>query len=202
MSTMKVEPKAPATEPKARVAPPEGEPATAVERRVPAPPAPWEGRPFEFMHRASQEMDQTFERFFEDLGLRWPRLADRLGLLPHEVEAEPAAWLPRVDVLERKGNLVIRVDLPGLTAEDVNVEITDDMLTIKGERRQEAEEEREGYYYTERRYGNFYRAIPLPEGIETARANAEFRDGVLQVAMPTPARPERKPRRLEIHGHK
>ena len=93
---------------------------------------------------------------------------------------------------------MIRADLPGLSKEDVKVEIADGVITIEGERKQEKKEEREGYFYSECGYGSFYRAIPIPEGAEASQATAEFRQGVLEVTVPVPSRPESKARRLEV----
>ena len=81
--------------------------------------------------------------------------------------------------------------------EDVKVELTNNVLTISGERKEEEEEKREGYYRSERSYGSFYRQLPLPEGAKTDTAKAEFNDGVLQVTMQAPAREPQK-RLLEI----
>src|SRR6266536_6620509 len=93
--------------------------------------------------------------------------------------------------------MIIRDDLPGLTKDDVNVEITEDAIKIRGERRQEKEEDEAGYYRSERSYGSFYREIPLPSGVSREEANATFRNGVLEITMPTPAR-QPSSRRLEI----
>jgi HSP20 family protein len=100
-------------------------------------------------------------------------------------------------VLQKNGEFTVRVDLPGLKKDDVKVELTDNLLTVSGERQEEKEEKREGYYRSERSYGSFYRQIPLPEGSKTDTAKAEFTDGVLQITMQAPER-EPKARRLEI----
>jgi len=92
---------------------------------------------------------------------------------------------------------VIRADLPGLSKDDVNVEMNDDAITISGERRNENEEQREGYYRSERSYGSFYRQIPLPEGVNPKDAQATFRDGVLEITLKAPQLKSQK-RRLEI----
>ena len=103
-------------------------------------------------------------------------------------------WAPQVEVLEKNGQSIVRADLPGLDKNDVKVEVTDDGLTIRGERKQESEEKKEGYYRSERCYGSFYRLIPLPEGVQGDRASASFKNGVLEVTMPTPTK-EMKPAR-------
>ena len=159
--------------------------------------------PFTLIRRFADEMDRLFEDFGGGFGLRMPSLLTR-GHEPFRRESRlvPAEWSPRVDILERDGQFVVRADLPGLTKEDIKVELTENLLTLQGERKQEKKEEREGYYYNERFQGSFYRAIPLPEGIDASKATAEFRNGVLEVVMPAPARPESKARRLEINEGK
>jgi HSP20 family protein len=105
-------------------------------------------------------------------------------------------WAPDVDVVQKNDQLTIRADLPGLSKDEVSVELTDNAITIQGERKREHEEEREGFYRSERSYGTFSRVIPLPEGAITEEAKATFRDGVLEITMPAP--PATKGRRLEI----
>jgi HSP20 family protein len=155
--------------------------------------------PFSFMRRFAEEMDHLFDDFGFETGWRMPRLLTKgLELPRREVRAIAAAWAPKIDVLEREGQFVVRADLPGMSREDVKVDVHDNLLEIQGERKAEKKEEREGYYHSECSYGSFYRAIPLPEGAEPSKATAEFRKGVLEVTVPTPPRPEMKARRLEI----
>src|SRR6185437_10660695 len=131
--------------------------------------------PFALMRRFSDEMDRMFE--------------GRRG--------EFARWSPAVDVSERDGKLEIRADLPGLNEKDVKIEVTDEGLTIQGERKHEHEENREGYHRSERSYGQFYRVIPLPEGANVDQARAEFRNGELRVSVPVPQQ-QRKSREIPI----
>ena len=141
-----------------------------------------------------RQMTSEFDRMFDQPGwraFRWPALRDRTA-------AEVAAWSPQVDVFERDNRLVTKVDLPGLKKEDVKVEIADGRLTITGERKTEAEEKKENYYRCEREYGSFYRAVPLPEGVNTGDVQATFTDGVLEVTVPLPAKAEAKPHRIEV----
>ena len=97
---------------------------------------------------------------------------------------------------------MVRADLPGLSKEDIKVEVSDDVLTIEGERKHEEKEERAGYYYNERSHGSFYRAIPLPEDADASKAIADFHKGVLEITVPAPARRESKAKRLEIREGK
>jgi HSP20 family protein len=108
------------------------------------------------------------------------------------------AFAPDIDVFQRGNELVVRADVPGVKPEDVVVEISDDAITISGERRQEHEEERNGIYRFERSVGAFCRVIPLPEGVMADQAKARVDGGVLEISVPaTPAQVSRG-RRLEI----
>lgn len=149
--------------------------------------------PFGFMRRFATDMEKLFEEFE---GFRLPSLYGR-EFFPFTRQFEHVDWSPEIEVRQNDGEFVVRTDLPGLKKDDVKVELTDNLLTISGERKQEKEERREGYYRSERSYGSFYRQIPLPQGAKTDTAKAEFTDGVLQITMQAPER-EPKPRRLEI----
>lgn len=102
--------------------------------------------------------------------------------------ATPAlkAWTPTVDIQTVNGNLVVTAELPGLKKDEVKVTTTDTALILEGERKLEHKEEEEGFYRYERSYGNFYRAIPLPEGAKAELTKAELTEGVLKVTIPVP----------------
>jgi len=140
-----------------------------------------------FMRRFAEEMDHLFEEFGLQTGFRMPSFLTRGHELPRrEAGVIPGEWSPRIDVLEREGQFAVRADLPGLSKEDVKVDVTDDLVTIQGERKQQKQEECEGSCYSECSYGSFYRAIPLPAGAEVSKATAQFHNGVLEIAMPAP----------------
>lgn len=105
-------------------------------------------------------------------------------------------WLPAMDLVEVEGDLVLRADLPGVSEEDVAIEIRDNVLTVSGERRTEHEDQREGYHRVERAFGSFSRSLTLPKGVDADAVTARFDRGVLEVRVPKPE--ERKPRRVEI----
>jgi HSP20 family protein len=159
----------------------EGERQGELVRRQSHHPSAWSS-PFALMNRFADEMDHLFEDF--GFGRGWGEMG-------------PAAWSPQIEAFERGGQFIVRADLPGLTKDDVKVEINDDALTIQGERKQESEEEREGFYRSERSYGSFLRSIPLPEGVKADEAKANFRDGVLEITMPVLQRAESR-RSIEI----
>jgi HSP20 family protein len=105
-------------------------------------------------------------------------------------------WVPAMDLVETDDQLVLRADLPGLTKEDVELEVKDGVLTVSGERKAEHEEKSEGYYRVERAFGRFSRSLTVPDGIDAETITAAFEDGVLEVRIPKPA--ERKPHRISI----
>jgi HSP20 family protein len=134
------------------------------------------GSPYSLMRRMVDDMDRLFENFATGRG----------------------AWAPQLEVLRRDDKLVVRADLPGLRKDDVSINIENDTLTISGERRDEHEEDQDGYYRTERSYGQFYRAIPLPEGVNADQAEATFKDGVLEVTLPAPRETKEKRKQVTI----
>jgi HSP20 family protein len=131
-----------------------------------------------------------------------PRLDDLfeqfLRGIPTFSSAEAASRLvsPPMDVIDRKDELVVRADLPGLEQKDVQVEIQDGTLTLRGERAGEHEEKKEDYYHAERWEGSFYRSLELPPGIDTERADAKFKNGVLEIHFPKSK--ETKGKKIEI----
>ena len=159
--------------------------------------------PFSVMRYVSEEMDRMFESFGFRPSQNAPAAAP-VAWAPHRqmgtmTTASPQGfWAPKVDVARRGDHLVVCADLPGMKKEDVRVEIRDDQLVLEGERRYENEEDRVGMFRSERSYGRFYRSIPLPEGVNPELAEAQFRDGVLEVRVPLPQWQERPGRQIEI----
>ena len=153
--------------------------------------------PFQFMRRMSQEMDRVFDRVFGDFtGSRRSSPASAFGGDAHH--PQQALWSPRIEAFQNESRFVVRAELPGLKKEDVNVNVTDQAIILEGQRKTEQEETRDGFYHTERSYGSFYRAIPLPEGTITDSAEAHFTDGVLEVTLQAPPSDVRRGRRVEI----
>jgi HSP20 family protein len=95
-------------------------------------------------------------------------------------------WAPAIEVKQRGNDLVVSAELPGIQPDEVHVEVNQDALVIQGERRQEQSSDEGGVHRTERHYGQFYRAIPLPEGANADQAKANFQHGVLEVTVPMP----------------
>ena len=105
-------------------------------------------------------------------------------------------WLPPMDLVETEDHFVLRADLPGLSEEDVSIELEDSVLTVAGERKTEHEDKKEGFYRMERSFGQFRRSLTLPEGVDADGITASFDKGVLEVRIPKPE--ERKPRKVAI----
>jgi HSP20 family protein len=122
----------------------------------------------------------------------WPSLQ-----WPFE-RTEPQGWSPTIEVTEKDNRLITKVDLPGVKKEDVKVEVADNRLTISGERKNEIEEKKENFYRSEREYGSFYRAVPLPAGVKAEEVKATFENGVLEVSVPLPVRTRPEARKIEI----
>jgi HSP20 family protein len=105
-------------------------------------------------------------------------------------------WIPPMDLTEAEGEYVIRADLPGLSEEDVEIQVKDDVLTISGERKSEHHDSSEGFYRVERAFGRFSRSLDLPAGVNAASVTAEFENGVLEVRVPKPE--EHQPTKVQI----
>jgi HSP20 family protein len=105
-------------------------------------------------------------------------------------------WTPAMDLMEAQDHLLLKADLPGLSEDDVQIEVQDNVLTVSGERKAEREDKGEGYYRVERAFGSFSRSLTLPDGVDADQIDASFDKGVLQVRIPKPE--ERKPRRISI----
>jgi HSP20 family protein len=143
--------------------------------------------PFALLRQMTSELDRVFDDW---PSFRWPTFARRTAGLE--------AWSPKIEVFERDNRLVTRVDLPGMKKEDVTVEVTNGQLALSGERKRETEEKRDNFYRSEREYGRFYRAVPLPEGVKLDDVKASFADGVLEVSVPLPMTPKATVTKVKI----
>jgi HSP20 family protein len=131
--------------------------------------------------RELQTMNRLFNTFFDSPSNGGPALR---------------RWIPAMDVTETDEQYVLRADLPGLSEDDVNVELDDNVLTISGERKSEHEQRSQGFYRVERASGSFSRSLTLPEGVDADSIEATFENGVLEVRVPKPEQP--KPRKVQI----
>jgi HSP20 family protein len=136
---------------------------------------PW--RPFMDLTRWETEMDRMTEDFF---GRRmrpwWPSLWSRGG------DSELIA--PVVDIYEEKDDIVVKAELPGMTKDDIEVDISDTQLTLKGEKKKEEKIEEEDYFACERSYGAFYRSVELPKNVQADKVKGSFKNGILEIRLP------------------
>lgn len=167
--------------------------------------SPFATSPFALMQRMAADMDRLFEQFGfgrADFGLS-PAFGSffddaSTSFTPTLSRAAKTLWSPQVEVTRRGDQVVVRADLPGLDRDDLRVEIDNGMLSISGERREEEEEDREGFYRSERSYGRFHRVIALPEGVNADECKATYKDGVLEVTVSAPKEEERRSKRIQI----
>ena len=134
-----------------------------------------------FRTRMSRIFDDSFNQFLAPM-----TSSEELG----------GKWLPPVDVRETDEALTLMAEVPGLSKDDVNVTLENNVLTISGERRFEKDADKEGYHRIERAYGTFSRSFTLPPNVETDKAKATFENGVLSIALPKTE--EAKPRKIAI----
>ena len=127
------------------------------------------------------EMDRLFDDFFSAV----PERNENSGI-----------WSPSVDVREDEHNFVIVAELPGMAKEDIDLEVEQNTLAIKGERKFERQDEGESYHFVERSYGSFYRSFRLPKNVDGDAISAEYKDGLLTVTLPKKA--EVKPKKVQI----
>ncbi len=134
-----------------------------------------------------RDMNQVFENFWNRFGqgfsgVDWPWGGSEL----------------KTDVVEAKDGIEVSVELPGMDMKDINVTVANDMLTIKGEKKVERQEDKKGYYLSERSYGSIYRTIPLPPGVDGEKAQAAFKDGVLTIKLPQTPEAQAKIKHIEV----
>ncbi len=141
--------------------------------------------PFRIFDELQRELEQTFESL-------------RRSLLPRERESETVGFVPAVDIKEEEDRYLIQVDLPGVDPQDVEVTLENNVLTIRGERKTEAEEKREGYYRVERVYGSFFRSFTLPAEVDEEKIEASYKDGVLTISVPKRPEAVKKAKKIEI----
>ncbi len=129
---------------------------------------PWKG--FSELTTLREEMDKMWNRFF---GGEWPSLETFRG-----------EWAPSVDVSETKDSVVVRAEVPGLEPKDIDISLSNDVLTIRGKKEQEKEEKEENYHRIERSYGSFSRSIRLPREVQGNKIKANYKNGVLRITLP------------------
>jgi HSP20 family protein len=128
-------------------------------------------RPFRELESFRNEMDRLWDTFFE-------------GQPRRRKAGEDGEWFPSLDVSETKSDIVVKAELPGMDPKDVDISLSDGMLTIKGERKHEKEEKEEDYHFIERRFGTFARMVRLPKEVKRDKISASYKNGILKVILP------------------
>ncbi|MBP8625474.1 MAG: Hsp20/alpha crystallin family protein [Syntrophorhabdaceae bacterium] len=126
-------------------------------------------QPLKEMERIRKEMDNIWDTFF-----------DRTPGKGYGV----SEWLPSLDVSETKNNYIVNAEIPGIDPKEVEISLNDNILTIKGEKKQEKEEENENYHVIERSYGGFTRSLRLPGQIQGDKVKATYKNGILKITLP------------------
>ena len=111
---------------------------------------------------------------------------------------EPLGWMPDVDITEKNGDIVVKAELPGMKRDEVEIEIEGNVLTLKGEKKEETEEKEKEHYLYECSYGAFQRSFTLPTTVKEDQVKAEFSEGVLRITLPKSGEPRGK--KIEIAG--
>lgn len=141
---------------------------------------PWKDR--RDLQQFRREMDNLVDRFFEG----WP-----FRSLLREGE-----WAPSVDVSQTSKEVIVKAELPGMDPKEIDISLQGNLLTIKGQRKQEKEEDGEDFHRVERSYGSFSRTIRLPAEVQVEQVNATYKDGILRIALPKVK--EEPSRKIEI----
>jgi len=113
-----------------------------------------------------------------------------------DADAEFTAWTPAVDIAEHDDQFVVKVELPGVNKDEVKITLENNILTIRGEKKQEKETKKENYHRVERSYGSFQRSFTLPTTVKSDKIDAVYKDGILQIALPKAE--EAKPKQIEV----
>ena len=149
-------------------------------------------RPSMLIPRWEHEIERMFEEFWRR---PFPSLLSLDRLWPTGAVRMPA---PALDVYEEKDEVVVKAELPGLSKEDIEVNLTGSTLTVKGEKKKEEEVKEKDYYRCERSYGSFVRSLELPSEVKADQISASFKNGVLEVRLPKTEEAKKKEVKVKI----
>jgi len=136
-------------------------------------------------------MQREMNRIFDSVNRNWG-----LGAFPEFT----GSFMPRLDVTEDSKAFTVTAELPGMSDKDIDLSLSGDTLTIRGEKKEEKEEKNKNYYYSERSYGTFLRSIPLPRQVETDKVSASFKKGVLTITLPKTAAAVDSTKKISVKG--
>lgn len=140
-------------------------------------------RPFRELTTLREEMDKLWNRFFGE----WPSMEPSRG-----------EWAPSLDVSETKDNIAVKAEVPGMDAKDIDISLANDVLTVKGEKKQQKEEKDENYHRVERSYGAFSRSIRLPREVQSDKIKANYKNGVLKITLPKSEEAKKKEIKIKV----
>jgi HSP20 family protein len=140
--------------------------------------------PFKDFERMRREMDRLWDSFFEG-GLR--KRTEGAG-----------EWLPSLDVAETKNEIVVKAEVAGMDPKDIDISLSDGVLTIKGEKKQEKEEKEADYHLTERSYGSFTRLVQLPKEVQSDKISASYKNGILKITLPKSEEAKKKEIKIKV----
>lgn len=141
-------------------------------------------KPFGELERMRREMDRLWDSFLEGA--------------PRRRGGEVGEWLPSLDISETKNDIVVKAEIPGIDPRAIDISLADDVLTIKGEKRQEKEEKEENYHLIERKYGFFTRSIRLPKDVQSDKITASYKNGLLSVTLPKSEEAKKKEIKIKV----
>jgi HSP20 family protein len=140
--------------------------------------------PFKDFERMRREMDRLWDSFFE-------------GGLRKRTEGG-GEWLPSLDVAETKNEIVVKAEVAGMDPKDIDISLSDGVLTIKGEKKQEKEEKEADYHLTERSYGSFTRLVQLPKEVQSDKISASYKNGILKITLPKSEEAKKKEIKIKV----
>ena len=140
--------------------------------------------PFRDFERMRKEMDRFWDSFLE-------------GTMRRRGE-DGTEWFPSLDVSETKNELVVKAEIPGMDSKDIDISLSDGMLTIRGEKKQEKEEKEENYHFIERSYGTFSRSVSLPRDLKHDKISASYKDGILRVVLAKSEEAKKKEIKIKV----
>jgi HSP20 family protein len=140
--------------------------------------------PFREFEKMKWDMDRFWDSFLE-------------GGLRRKTE-EGGEWLPFLDVAETKNELVVKAEIPGMDPKDIDISLSDGVLTIKGEKRQEKEEKEADYHLVERSYGSFMRSVQLPKEVQSDKISASYKNGILRITLPKSEEAKKKEVKIKV----
>jgi HSP20 family protein len=135
-----------------------------------------------------RDMDRWFEDFF---GRPFPSIMPRFAI-------QEAEFIPAIDIYEEGNDVIVKAELPGMKKEDIDISLSEDTITLSGEKKAEHKIEKRGFYRYESSYGSFCRSMTLPSDVQPEKVKAEFKNGVLEVRMPKTEEAKKKERKIKI----